>query len=60
MKGAPTCVMLLSVVRLITVSELNSFFSKFHLEAYLPFFFVKQLEQEVFSFTPACRRSLDK
>jgi len=45
---------------MITVCELNSFFSQFDLEASLQFFFVKHLEQDVFSFVLACRRFLKK
>jgi len=49
-----------SLDRMITVFELNAFFSKFNLEASLPFFYVKCLEQDVFSFVLACRGFLKK
>lgn len=38
-------IILFSLDRMLTVCELNSFFSNFNLEASLPFFFVKHLEQ---------------
>ena len=49
-----------SLDRMITVCELNSFFSEFNLETSLPFYFVKHLEQDVFSFILACRGFLKK
>jgi len=45
---------------MITVCEMNSFFSKFNFEASLPFFFVKNLQKDAFNFVLACRGFLKK